>query len=226
MNKYFCYGYLTCMTLLLFIGSILSISAITHDFSIHDAPYDMVKISNLTENELQNAYIDTVHYLYDARESLNTEKDGAPLFSKKEISHMKDVKKIFQMLIHLFWFLLLLLVCATHIFIQNTIPNLSKVWILQSIKRFFWSVIIFFLGLALALIFFFEPLFIIFHQLTFQNNDWLLSLEHDHLIQFLPEQFFFKRALQIALLFAVLFTSVIITLYAYIKRYKQNTGSK
>lgn len=216
MSKVFLYCTLICTTLLLFIGSILFVSSITSDFSIHDAPYDMVELSNLSEKELTYAFQDTVHYLYDSRELLDTHVNDNPLFNQKEIKHMKEVKTIFQILIQVFYTLLVLFGILILFFFQkrknDTSPQIHK----RSIKRYFFGVFIFFLLLGISLTLFFEPLFILFHQIVFQNDDWLLSLSSDHLIQFLPEQFFYKRAIQIALLFTFLHT---ISSYLYYRFY-------
>lgn len=204
MSKFIFSCYLVCTTLLLLIGSILSISAITFDFSITDAPYDMVAISQLSEAELQYAFEDTVHYLYDQRELLDTTINAKPLFNQKEIKHMKEVKAIFQFFIHLFIVLLISFSIGTVYYVKKIKQRQFNNTHRKIIQYYFWSVFAFFLLLGGALALFFEPLFIFFHQIVFQNDDWLLSLSTDHLIQFLPEQFFFKRAIQIAVCFTLL----------------------
>lgn len=205
-------------TLWLLISSILGISAITEDFAIHEAPYDMVAISGLSEQELKYAFTDTVHYLYDGRAKLDTKINDENLFNQKEIKHMQEVKAIFQFLIGTWVALTLLLVPAFILFFKKIKPKLPMPWSLRFITRYFFAVFIFLALIGIGIAFFFEPLFITFHQVVFDNDDWLLSLTSDHLIQFLPEQFFFKRALQIALTFTSIFSLVTLTAYLSLKR--------
>lgn len=219
MQKIFFYCYFVCITLLFLIGSILSVSSITQDFSIHEAPYDMVAISGLSESELNFAFKDTVHYLYDNREVLNTTLQDKPLFNQKEIKHMKEVKSIFQALIFTFWILLCLVIFLTYIAYKKIKVTDSLKWLQKAIRHYFWAVFIFFIFLGMSLFFFFDPIFIFFHQIVFQNDDWLFSLSSDHLIQFLPEQFFLKRALQIALAFTLLHISGTIVAKKMLKRH-------
>lgn len=209
------------LTLWLLVTSILSISAITQDFSISDAPYDMVSISGLSESELKFAFEDTVHYLYDGRSKLDTQINGENLFNQKEIKHMQEVKFIFQFLIWSWFFLTLALTPALILFFKKIKPQLSPIWIKRFVIRYFFSVFIFLALIGIGITFFFEPLFITFHQIVFRNDDWLLSLSNDHLIQFLPEQFFLKRALQIAFVFT--FFHTITTLFPLLLLRKKDT---
>lgn len=221
MVKIFTRGYFICLSLFLFLGVILSVSAMTHDFSIDDAPYDMVALSGLSEQDLRFSFEDTVGYLYDQRETLDTKIKNTALFNSKEINHMKDVKQIFRFLISSFWILLSFALFTSILFFKKIFPELSSQWFKRFLKRYFFSVFLFFLGLGLLLAFFFEPLFLTFHQLTFQNDDWLLSLNDDHLIQFLPENFFLKRAFQIASFFTALHTALIAGFYFFISKSKR-----
>lgn len=206
MARFFTRSIAITITLWLLISSILSISAITQDFSIREAPYDMVEISGFNESELKFAFEDTVHYLYDGRLKLDTQIDGENVFNQKEIKHMQEVKFIFQLLIWIWFILTLALIPALILFFKKIKHQLSTNWLRQFLKRYFFFVFIFLAAIGLGIAFFFEPLFITFHQIVFRNDDWLLSLSTDHLIQFLPEQFFLKRALQIAILFITLHT--------------------
>lgn len=204
MQKFYFICLMLCSTLVFLLASILGVSRITFDFSIHEAPYDMVALSGLSESELTFAYTDTVHYLYDQRETLDTHINGTALFNTKEIKHMREVKNIFTFLIFLFGISLLTLILLLFGYQKYIQQHLRLRWRQRARSIYFLSVFVFFTLLGVVMLFFFEPLFITFHHLAFQNDDWLLNLSTDHLIQFLPEQFFFKRALQIALTFIIL----------------------
>lgn len=221
MAKFLTICLLICSTLFFLITSILIVSRITFDFSVQAAPYDMVAISGLSEAELKYAFDDTVHYLYDDREVLDTTIAETPLFNQKEIRHMREVKMIFQFLITFFWLSLATLLLLLTYWIRRVKAQLTQRWLLKTIRIYFFSVFGFFALIGLLITFFFEPLFLGFHQIVFQNDDWLLSLYSDHLIQFLPEQFFFKRAIQIALLFICLHTTTTYILPSLYQRKNQ-----
>jgi len=114
----------------------------------------------------------------------NTELD-CEFFNEKELRHMDDVKGLFGLvkvinIILLFTFILLLYL----IFKKHPLTDLHKI--------FFWvGVLISASVLALfSLTPFFDDIFLMFHKVSFSNNDWLLNPATDNLIVMFPQTFF------------------------------------
>ncbi len=133
--------------------------------------------------------------------------------SKTGISHFAEVKVIFN----LFFVLLFVtpLFLAGLIFLQHKRGSTS--WLLAS--PVIMCVLPLVIGLACAIDF--NRIFVLFHQIVFNNNDWLFSPKEDPIILFLPERFFMQCALIIVgtvLLGCVL----LLTLYFLHKKKQKN----
>lgn len=110
--------------------------------------------------------------------------DGAPLFNKRELSHMQDVKVVTQASLKVWYATLLLL------FLLGVWAKQGK-WqpaYLQGLRRGAWLM----LGLAAAVGLFavvaFWQFFSLFHALFFESDSWLF-LYSDTLIRLFPLQF-------------------------------------
>ena len=109
--------------------------------------------------------------------------------SETGISHFEEVKVIFNL-----FFLLLLLTppfLAGLITLQHRRGSTS--WMLSS--AIIVCVLPLTIGLACAVNF--NRIFVLFHEIVFQNDDWLFSPYEDPIILFLPERFFLQCALVI-----------------------------
>lgn len=107
--------------------------------------------------------------------------------SESGISHFVEVKVIFN----LFFVLLFVtpLFLAGLIYLQH--KRGSSSWMLSS--PIIVCVLPLLIGLACAIDF--NRIFVLFHQLVFNNDDWLFSQYEDPIILFLPERFFLQCAL-------------------------------
>lgn len=132
------------------------------------------------------------------------------LFNNKEILHMKDVKQ----LINLVYFsqkisivlLVLAIFCCVFFETNNRLKNL-----LYSVSRGGILTLLIFGALAIASLVGFDKLFIYFHQISFNNDLWILDPRTDYLIAMFPQGFFFDTTMIIGFLiifFAVLFWSI------------------
>ena len=103
------------------------------------------------------------------------------------ISHFEEVKIIFNL------FFVLLFITPLFLFgliwIQKKRNNYSYLLSTPIIM----CVLPMFIGIACAIDF--NRIFILFHEIVFDNNDWLFSPYEDPIILFLPERFFLQCAL-------------------------------
>ena len=123
----------------------------------------------------------------------------AEKFSEKEISHMKDVKQIIQILFGLFYASGLLLIFAI-----ITLKISEENWIIDMLDSFYYGTMIekvFFYVLALGLIFF-GTFFFYFHKIFFSNMNWLLD-SSSTLIRLYSQDFFFHIFTRMALIGAI-----------------------
>jgi len=127
------------------------------------------------------------------------------------VSHFVEVKVIFN----LFFVLLFVtpLFLAGLIYLQHRRNNTS--WMLAS--PIIICVLPLLIGLACAIDF--NRIFVLFHQIVFQNDDWLFSPRKDPIILFLPERFFMQCALIIV--GTVLLGCIILLCLYFIQRNKQ-----
>lgn len=133
--------------------------------------------------------------------------------SETGISHFEEVKVIFN----LFFVLLFVtpLFLAGLIYIQH--KRGSSSWLPAS--PVIVCILPLLIGLACAIDF--NRIFVLFHEIVFQNDDWIFSPYEDPIIMFLPERFFLQCALIIV--GTVLIGCItLLTLYAFKRRRKNS----
>lgn len=124
------------------------------------------------------------------------------------ISHFAEVKVIFNL-----FFVLLFITpffLAGLIYLQHRLDSTS--WMLAS--PVIICVLPLLIGLACAVDF--NRIFVLFHEIVFQNDDWLFSPYEDPIILFLPERFFLQCALIIV--GTVLIGCVILLAFYFVKK--------
>lgn len=107
--------------------------------------------------------------------------------SASGVSHFVEVKVIFNLFFALLFVTPLFL--AGLIYLQHKRGSTS--WMLSS--PIIVCVLPLLIGLACAIDF--NRIFVLFHQVVFNNDDWLFSPYEDPIILFLPERFFLQCAL-------------------------------
>lgn len=147
-------------------------------------------------------------YLRGERESLSDisatirGKEGAFFFNEREIAHMEDVRDLFLkalMLRRILCLLALGTVILIWILRGRPLKILSKTLMIGS--GLFFVLVVLFAGLLAAD---FSKYFIVFHQIFFDNDLWMLDPAVDNLINIVPEGFFFETAICIMLVFSLL----------------------
>ncbi|MBI5798015.1 DUF1461 domain-containing protein [Candidatus Woesearchaeota archaeon] len=125
--------------------------------------------------------------------------DLSPIYTEQEQIHMHDVRSR----IWLSW--IIFLVCSTFIGIKlYNIPT-------KDLKKELWKGGLLTIGILLLTGIasqYFSQIFLLFHQVIFTNNYWLLPPDA-LLIQMFPQEFFLKSMLQI-LLYSFIFSILII----------------
>ena len=139
------------------------------------APVEMIK-------ENYDALIDWCSPFYEGELDFPTLPE-----SVSGVSHFEEVKVIFT----LFFVLLFMtpLYLAALIFMQHKRESTS--WMLAS--PVIVCVLPLLIGATCAIDF--NRIFVLFHQIVFNNDDWLFSPTEDPIILFLPERFFMQCAL-------------------------------
>jgi integral membrane protein (TIGR01906 family) len=134
-----------------------------------------------------NSKVDTAQVIV-LREGVKKE-----IFNEKELIHLSDVKGLFQMdcMVQVATLFIILICCLV------LMLWLKEKWLL--IIKGFLCGSIFMLGLmvflALWAVVGFEQLFLLFHQISFTNQFWILDSSKDYLIMLFPGDFFYDVAM-------------------------------
>lgn len=142
--------------------------------------YPIEERTSLPIDLIENTNIQIKEYFFSQEEFLNVE-----LFNDKEILHMKDVKEIINNLFLFGKISSLILVLMAFLIIYKFKVHLYSIFKYSSII----FIIIIFLFSLLSLISF-NQIFILFHEIAFRNDLWLLNINEDYLLMMFPESFF------------------------------------
>ena len=196
---------LTTITSLIFILIIISgslnfivRSSLIYDYNI--STYSIEKRTSLSLEKIKEINLEIRSYFFNEKELLDID-----IYSDKEILHMKDVKSVMNFIFDL-GKILSIVFCI----LAFVLYSYFKVYIY---KLIFYSLSLFlsimmFLGTSFLL--FFQELFIIFHEIAFNNDLWILNPKKDYLLMMYPEDFFRDVAI------LILVTSFILNVIVYI----------
>jgi len=143
------------------------------------------EITGKSTEELISISEKIIKYLKGKRDDLIIHDEKGLVFEGREVEHMKDVKVLFNrgyMIRNSFFITALTLGLILKLFYKNRI-----------LKILFYGGIIFSFILIIIgsiIIFNFNRAFVIFHEILFTNDLWILDPEKDLLIQMLPSNFF------------------------------------
>lgn len=168
--------------------------------------YDAADRTGISHDDLIAATHDLRAYFSNDEQFLRTrvhDADGnvVPLFNSKEILHMRDVKRLVQLvygLQELALAYLALYIAAVVLWAkEESLESLAR-RALTGAAATVGLLIVFGLVTATGG---FDAAFVKFHQIAFPgNSDWQLDPLHDHLIQMFPEGFWLDATMLIALL--------------------------
>lgn len=211
-NKFFTWltnGAIGILFLIFFISLGLTVA-------IYFRPFYYVGMEHISEEtgysvdvikENYDALIDWCNPFYDEPLDFPTLPESA-----SGISHFEEVKVIFN-LFFVFLFITPLFLSSL-IFMQYKRKSTS--WLLSS--PIIVCVVPLLIGAACAIDF--NRIFVLFHEIVFNNDDWLFSPYEDPIILFLPERFFLQCAL-IIIATVLLGCAVLFILY-FVHKHKKN----
>ena len=152
--------------------------------------------------------IDKKDSLADITSTINGEAN-VPFFNAKEIAHMEDVKNLFMRGLSLIYICLFISIA----FLAILVYAAKKQALLILADSMLVGAVLFLvmiLSLSAVIATDFTKYFIIFHEIFFTNDLWMLNPATDRLINMVPEGFFIDTAKYIAFVYA----SLVLTLLA------------
>ena len=161
--------------------------------------YDVGSVTDLTDEELEKVAEGLISYFNSSEEYINlTVMKNGGLFNEKEISHLRDVKKLIWLD---YWILIGTLVYALGYTGVCLFWHKRRYW-----RRLAWSVVggggialVMMLALWLGTLLNFDRLFLQFHFISFSNDFWQLDPTSDYLIMLFPQGFWYDATLFCAL---------------------------
>ena len=196
---------LTTITSLIFILIIISgslnfivRSSLIYDYNI--STYSIEKRTSLSLEKIKEINLEIRSYFFNEKELLDID-----IYSDKEILHMKDVKSVMNFIFDLGKILSIVFCILAFVLYSYFRVYIYKL-IFYSLSLFL--TILMFLGTSFLL--FFQELFIIFHEIAFNNDLWILNQNEDYLLMMYPEDFFRDVAI------LILVTSFILNVIVYI----------
>lgn len=132
--------------------------------------------------------IDYLNYRHDDLTFGATADDVGPVMRDIEIRHMVDVKDLYTTLRGVALGALMLSVLGL-----SMVYRVDKKWFYETLQNSYRLPLIFTVFMAFSFAVAFDRAFILFHELFFDNDDWLLRAD-DVLIQLLPQNFWLVSA--------------------------------
>lgn len=147
------------------------------------------------------------------------EFQNSTFFNEQEKMHMEDVKEIVQYAINIRRVCMVLIaVSLAMVFVLR----LNKFIFLKFFALFFGVIGILFYILAGVSVLNFNTAFVIFHEVLFNNDLWLLEPRESLMINMLPESFFVDTFIRICITFSVLWAVIFFVSIHLIKRLRHN----
>ena len=167
---------------------------------LYDYSFSRFNVSASTgfpDSELRRAAREIVEYWGSDAELLDIRVDGEPLYTEREIIHMRDVKGLVR---GVSWAPvvtggLVLAYALGGLAVQGRrfLPVLANRALVAGLGSIATLLV---LGLALAVAF--PLLFRLFHEISFANDFWLLDPNRHNLIRMFPQGFWFEATMFIA----------------------------
>lgn len=179
--------------------------AIFSDFNFYEREYEKYQVLEVLPMEMEDVMQVTeemMSYLHGDRENLEvwTVVDGQEreFFNEKEKLHMEDVKDLFLAAIAIRRGAMVLLMLLIVFFLLR-----KETWVSKLAKYYFIEVLCMFIGcsvLGIVISQNFSKYFVVFHEIFFDNDLWLLDPDTDLMIRMLPEGFFADFAFRIGVI--------------------------
>lgn len=159
--------------------------------------YEISRVTGISKQDLMKVHQHLIDYYNLEVDMAQVEVALADkkinIFNEKELVHLGDVKNLIQ-LDYLVQIAVLIIVCVCCLVLLLCLKE--QVHIL--IKGLMWGSIVtmvLMIFLALWSVSGFEQLFVLFHEISFTNQLWILDPSKDYLIMLFPGGFFYDVAL-------------------------------
>ena len=201
-------------TLLFFMFLFTSMWVIVFNLGYNEKHYikhDIMADTGLNQTDLMKVTDKMLLYLRDKEDNLDmraaVEGRMEEVFGEREKLHMVDVKNLFLAGRNIRNGSLILFL---GLLIYSSLKNKRLlINLLKSVKFVFTGIIVMLLGLGTLFLIDFNKYFIIFHEIFFDNDLWILDARTDILVNMVPEVFFFTIALNIIIIFiAAILTTI------------------
>jgi len=179
--------------------------------------------TGIEKKELLDISKEIIKYLDGERDNfeIKISDDEKPVFGYREIEHMKDVKNLFDKGFIIRDILFLTTILSFLILKVFYREKIAKTIITGGIIFTF-----FFMLIGVIIVFNFDKAFVVFHEILFSNDLWILNPNEDVLIQMLPSNFFSDLGIQIVKRYIITIIILIISMIVLIKRRKNKYSSK
>ena len=164
--------------------------------------YDVSRITGITDADLRQVSADIRSYFNSGQEPLEVrtrvfgvERD---LFNSKEITHMRDVKRLVQGVYIVAAASAFYLLAATALGLMRHRRRFAGVLARRLLSGGALTIVLI-IGVGLFALLGFDTLFTKFHQLSFANDLWQLDSRTDFLVMLFPEDFWFDATIWVAI---------------------------
>lgn len=200
------------------------------NYSFFEKEYAKLKTAEsleMSQDDLMKATTTLLDYLQNQRDDIdveiNVQGNQVMAFNEKEAIHMIDVRNLYQSAL-----------LVRSIAMITSIISIIYLWFRQHKTMFlhfsttFIKVaIVFGFGLGMLAVWAiadFNSFWTSFHEVLFTNDLWLLDPRVDLMINLFPSAFFFSLVMKIVVSFVVIFATIIIACFIYLKRiFKKGT---
>ena len=172
-------------------------------------PFTRIQISEIAS--------DIISYFNSEEEFLDVKKQNingeiVNVFNQREIDHMWDVKNLLEFLYRIQEGLIIYVMLVLTIgFFMSGGGYARQIISLINISCYFTISVVLLFGVISSIAF--NQLFIIFHQLSFSNDKWILNPLTSNLIRLFPTQFWVESVTLIGMLLILFFISILLSLY-------------
>lgn len=205
----------------------LSVGLVTFDKDYYYkeyAKYEVAKVQSLSDKDLHVITDNLLGYLSGSRSDLNFVVDrdkglNRDFFSVQDKAHMVDVKNMYA-------FLKILGVLSAIVLAFSLYEILRKPSYKENIHRFLGTGAIVgilpFVILGILMAIDFNKYFILFHQIFFANDLWLMDPAVDNLVNIFSEGFFLDMAIRITSSYIIGLLAVIVLSLATIGKIRRD----
>ncbi|MGY3776327.1 TIGR01906 family membrane protein [Helcococcus sueciensis] len=197
----------------------MSINIVTKDknyYYKYSEKNNIAEYAGVDSDKLKKMYSNLIDYIYKGDQNLiNTD------FNKREVSHMVDVNKLYNINIMVTYVATISLI-AYIVYLSFAYKKKRSICReLKFIRKIFLTILFAMIILSIIISIDFDSAFIKFHHLFFNNDLWLLDPRTDIMIRMLPQDFFMNMAIRIGLYFVRFLALIYIILTILIRNNKE-----